>query len=193
MNEQEELKQYGQLVAKAWGDPAFKERLLTDPAGTLRAEGFNVPADMQVRVLEPSGPHIYVPLPAQMPVSEQPETLVQLWSRAQADPEFRARFLTEPDAVLAEQGLSTPAGVPVEVVETSDTQGYIAVPPMPEGLDADSPDDVAGYFCAPHGPLQMGAGQPRTGVIVGAAWIPKRWVANDPVAVYIHRPFMLGL
>jgi hypothetical protein len=147
VTEQEELKQYGQLVAKAWSDPAFKDRLLADPAGTLRAQGFDVPADMEVRVLEPSEARLYVPLPAQVPATEQPDTWVELWRRAHTEPDFKARLLAEPAAVLAEQGVPVPAGVGVEVVEAGDTQGYIMLPPMPQELDIDSPgDDVAGYF-----------------------------------------------
>ncbi|MGH2585879.1 MAG: NHLP leader peptide family RiPP precursor, partial [Dehalococcoidia bacterium] len=144
MNEQEELKQYGRLVAKAWSDPAFMGELRADPAGTLRQQGFDVPARMQVRVLEPEGPQIFVPLPAEPPAGEQLDEWTEIWRRAHADPDFKARLLAEPAAALAEAGMELPADVPIEVVETSDTQGYIAVPPMPEGLDADSRDDVAG-------------------------------------------------
>ncbi|MGH2601605.1 MAG: nitrile hydratase subunit alpha, partial [Dehalococcoidia bacterium] len=127
-------------------DPAFKQRLLSDPAGALREQGFTLPAEMQVRVLEPSGPRLYMPLPAELPAGEQPAPWVELWRRAHVEPDFKARLLAEPEAVLVEQGIAVPAGVPVEVVETSDTQGYIAVPPAPEGLDADAAEDVAGYF-----------------------------------------------
>jgi hypothetical protein len=146
MDEQEAIKQYGQLVAKAWSDPAFKERLHADPAGILRDHGFAVPAEMQVRVLEPSGPRLYMPLPAELPDGEEPAERVALWRRAQTEPAFKTRLLAEPAAVLAEAGIELPADVPVEIVETSDTQGYIAVPPAPEGLDADAAEDVVGYF-----------------------------------------------
>ncbi|MGH2589017.1 MAG: nitrile hydratase subunit alpha, partial [Dehalococcoidia bacterium] len=89
---------------------------------------------------------LYMPLPAELPAGEQPAPWVELWRRAHVEPDFKARLLAEPEAVLVEQGIAVPAGVPVEVVETSDTQGYIAVPPAPEGLDADAAEDVAGYF-----------------------------------------------
>jgi hypothetical protein len=35
-------KQYQQLIAKCWADDAFKQRLLADPVGTLKAEGIRV-------------------------------------------------------------------------------------------------------------------------------------------------------
>ena len=43
---------YNALVAKAWADEDFKSRLLSDPADTLRSEGWNVPAGTTVKVVE---------------------------------------------------------------------------------------------------------------------------------------------
>jgi len=50
MNDQSQ--QYQQLIAKCWADEAFKQRLLADPAATLKAEGLEVPKGVSVRVLE---------------------------------------------------------------------------------------------------------------------------------------------
>ncbi len=50
MNDQ--AKQYQQLIAKCWADDAFKQKLLADPAGTLKAEGMAVPEEVIVRVFE---------------------------------------------------------------------------------------------------------------------------------------------
>ncbi len=41
---EERLKAYSRIVAKAWGDEAFKQRLLADPKATLQAVGVPVPA-----------------------------------------------------------------------------------------------------------------------------------------------------
>ena len=43
-----------QVVAKAWFDPAFLQRLREDPVAALRAEGVDVPEGRQVRVVEES-------------------------------------------------------------------------------------------------------------------------------------------
>jgi len=48
----DQSKQYQQLIAKCWADEAFKQRLLADPAATLKAEGLDVPKGVSVRVLE---------------------------------------------------------------------------------------------------------------------------------------------
>ncbi len=45
-------KQYQQLIAKCWADEAFKQKLLADPAATLKAEGIEIPAGVTVRVVE---------------------------------------------------------------------------------------------------------------------------------------------
>ncbi len=49
---EERLKTYGSIVAKAWEDEAFKQRLLADPKAALQAEGLRFPEDAEVRVLE---------------------------------------------------------------------------------------------------------------------------------------------
>jgi hypothetical protein len=43
------LKQYQQLVARAWGDPAFKARLLADPTATLTEMGLDVLPGLRAR------------------------------------------------------------------------------------------------------------------------------------------------
>ncbi len=48
MNEQT----YKTIVAKCWGDPDFKQRLIADPTATLRTEGVCVPEGVKVTVVE---------------------------------------------------------------------------------------------------------------------------------------------
>jgi len=48
MNEQT----YKTIITKCWGDPDFKQRLIADPVGTLRAEGISVPDGIKVTVVE---------------------------------------------------------------------------------------------------------------------------------------------
>ena len=38
------------VITKCWGDEVFKERLLADPAATLKAEGVQVPEGITVNV-----------------------------------------------------------------------------------------------------------------------------------------------
>lgn len=45
-------RQWGQIVARAWADEAFKARLLADPRTVLREHGFELPPGAQVKVVE---------------------------------------------------------------------------------------------------------------------------------------------
>ena len=57
-------RRYGQVVAQAWRDLAFKQRLLADPVTVLREQGIDVPAGLQVRVVENTGQQVHLVLPA---------------------------------------------------------------------------------------------------------------------------------
>lgn len=72
MTEQITMTRYRQLVAKTWRDPASNERLLANAAGTLRREGFDVPAGKMVRLLEPSATQVFVTLTNDAPISAGP-------------------------------------------------------------------------------------------------------------------------
>ncbi|HBI84025.1 NHLP leader peptide family natural product precursor [Orrella sp. NBD-18] len=62
------------------------------------------------------------------------------------DPEFKARLLKDPQAVLLEAGLPIPAGIKsITAIENSPQQLTIVIPPNP----ADMPDEkelIAGGF-----------------------------------------------
>ena len=52
MNQDEQSKKIGQILAKCWSDESFKQKLMADPIGTLTAEGAKVPEGISVIVLE---------------------------------------------------------------------------------------------------------------------------------------------
>jgi hypothetical protein len=61
---QEFAKRYGQLVARAWADEAFKRRLLAEPAAVLAEHGIPVPPGREVRAVENTDRVLYLTLPA---------------------------------------------------------------------------------------------------------------------------------
>jgi hypothetical protein len=63
--EMEFQRRYDQIVAKAWSDPAFKARLLTETATVLRENGISIPPGFQVQVVEQKANVIHFPLPSQ--------------------------------------------------------------------------------------------------------------------------------
>lgn len=56
-------RQWGQIVAKAWTDESFKQRLLADPHAVLKEQGLAAPAGVQLRVVENTSQQIYLVLP----------------------------------------------------------------------------------------------------------------------------------
>ena len=65
--QQEQARKWGQVVARAWRDEAFKQRLLSDPAGVLREEGIEVPAGQQVRLVENTDQVMHLVVPQKPP------------------------------------------------------------------------------------------------------------------------------
>ncbi|KEO80922.1 NHLP leader peptide family RiPP precursor [Tumebacillus flagellatus] len=57
---------YGEVVAKAWADESFKERLKQDPHGVLAEHGIEVPVGATVNVVEDTDTekHFVLPLKA---------------------------------------------------------------------------------------------------------------------------------
>lgn len=55
---------HARVVSRAWTDPAYRNRLTTDTHAALAEEGINVPAGMQVKVLQntPTLQHLVLPV-----------------------------------------------------------------------------------------------------------------------------------
>lgn len=65
-------KQWGQIVARAWADEAFKERLLLEPKAVLREHGLEVAPEIVVKVVEDTEGVRHFVLPAN-PIGELTE------------------------------------------------------------------------------------------------------------------------
>ena len=64
MTTDEQVSQWGQIVAKAWQDDGFKKRLLANPSAILKERGLEVPAGVQLRVVENTDQVVHLTLPA---------------------------------------------------------------------------------------------------------------------------------
>jgi hypothetical protein len=60
---QEGMKQWGQVVARAWSDDAFKQRLIGDPKAVLTEAGLPVPPNLSVQVHETTPTQVHLVLP----------------------------------------------------------------------------------------------------------------------------------
>ncbi len=56
---------YAKVVARAWSDEAYRDRLSEDPAKTLIEAGVEVPSDVEIKIVQntPSVRHFVLPAP----------------------------------------------------------------------------------------------------------------------------------
>ena len=130
------------VVARAWVDPAFKERLLADGTtaagelGIAGAEGDNV------RVVENTDEvHNLVVCTL---CSCYPWPLLgvpPIWYKSFA---YRARAVAEPRAVLREFGCEVADDVEIRVWDSSAAVRYLVLPQRPPGTEALTEDELAG-------------------------------------------------
>ena len=64
MNQEEQGKKISQLIARCWADEGFKQKVLADPAATLRAEGLELPADLSYVAHENTEKVVHLVIPA---------------------------------------------------------------------------------------------------------------------------------
>jgi hypothetical protein len=63
MNPEQQTDAWSRIVARAWQDEAFKQRLLTDPAAVLLEHGVRVPPGSKVKVIEDTAKICHLTLP----------------------------------------------------------------------------------------------------------------------------------
>ena len=56
-------KQWAKIVAKAWLDEDYKQRLLTDAASVMKEEGMEVPEGVKLNVVEATDTETWMVLP----------------------------------------------------------------------------------------------------------------------------------
>ena len=127
------------VVARAWTDPGFKERLLRDGGHVLTELG--LPASTNLVVVEnTSTVHNLVVCTL---CSCYPWAVLGLpptWYKSFA---YRSRAVIEPRAVLREFGLELSEAVFVHVWDSSAEQRYLVLPRRPPGTEHLSEDDLA--------------------------------------------------
>ena len=66
-------------------------------------------------------------------------------AKAWRDPAFKAELIANPAAALKAEGIDVPAGMAMTVVENTDKQFYLVLPPSPsDELSEEALDAVAG-------------------------------------------------
>jgi nitrile hydratase alpha subunit len=128
------------LVARAWCDPAYRERVLADvnaAAGELGIDAGAVP----IKALE-NTPALHNLVVCTL-CSCYPRGLLGLppdWYKARA---YRSRAVREPRAVLAEFGTAIPDDVEIRVHDSTADLRYLVLPMRPAGTDGASEAELA--------------------------------------------------
>ena len=85
-------------------------------------------------------------------MTEERNKLAKLFAACWKDEALKARFMSDPKAVLAEHGIDVPAGINVNVVENTDNTVHITMPQSPAGASELSDEELAsaagGSYCA---------------------------------------------
>jgi len=120
------------MVAKAWTDPAFKQRMLADviaAASELDIDAGGIP----IKAIENTeATHNVVVCTL---CSCYPRLLIGLppdWYKARA---YRSRVIREPRAVLKEFGTEIPDDVEVRVHDSTADLRYLIIPARPKGTE----------------------------------------------------------
>lgn len=128
-----------QVVARAWTDPGFRERLLADggaaiaelglPVGTRLVVVENMPAEHNLVVCTLCSCYPWVVL-----------GLPPTWYKSFA---YRSRAVIEPRAVLREFGLELGDDVTVHVWDSSAEVRYMVLPARPAGTEGMTEEELA--------------------------------------------------
>src|SRR5215218_5217679 len=127
------------VVARAWVDPSFKERLLRDGGSALPQLGLPASPNLVIVASTPVEHHLVVcTLCSCYPwiVLGLPPT----WYKSFA---YRSRAVIEPRAVLREFGLELDEAVEVRVWDSSSELRYLVLPERPAGTEGMSEAELA--------------------------------------------------
>ena len=129
------------VVAKAWVDPAYKQRLLEDASAAIAELGYIGRQGEDMVVLE-NTPKVHNMVVCTLcscypwPVLGLPP----IWYKAAP---YRSRAVIDPRGVLKEFGLRVPEDVEVRVWDSTAELRYLVLPQRPAGTEHLSEDELA--------------------------------------------------
>jgi nitrile hydratase len=121
------------VVAKAWTDPEYRERLLTDGTAAIKELGFTGSQGEHIVVVENTATTHNVIVCTLC--SCYPWPVLGLPPSWYKDPAYRARVVREPRAVLAEMGLELADDVRITVRDSSSEVRWLVLPQRPAGTE----------------------------------------------------------
>ncbi|MGI9007791.1 MAG: nitrile hydratase subunit alpha [Streptosporangiaceae bacterium] len=122
------------VVARAWTDPAYRQRLLADGTAAISEFGFGgAEGEHMVVVENTQAVHNVIVCTL---CSCYPWPVLGLPPSWYKDPPYRARMVREPRVLLAEMGCPLPAGTQIRVWDSSAEVRYLVLPLRPAGTES---------------------------------------------------------
>jgi nitrile hydratase subunit alpha len=146
------------VVARAWVDAAFRDRLLADAAAAAAELGYGGSEGDNLRAVA-NAPGVHNVIVCTLcscypwPVLGIPP----VWYKSAP---YRARVVREPRAVLREFGLELADDVEIRVWDSSAAMRYIVLPMRPDGSGGMGEDELAGLVSRD---CMIGVAVPRVG------------------------------
>jgi len=150
------------VVARAWSDPAFKQRLMTDATAAIAEFGFSGRQGEHMLVVE-NTPQVHNMVVCTL-CSCYPWPVLGLPPVWYKSAPYRSRAVIDPRGVLREFGLEIPEEVEVRVWDSTAELRYLVLPERPAGTERMSEDELAALVTRD---AMIGVGKvtlPRTGV-----------------------------
>lgn len=129
------------VVARAWADPTFRERLLADGTKAIAELGLGGAQVEHLVVLENS-PQVHNVVVCSL-CSCYPWAVLGLPPTWYKSPEYRSRVVREPRKVLAEMGLALDESVEIRVADSSAEVRYLVLPERPPATESLDEDELA--------------------------------------------------
>ena len=130
------------MVARAWVDDAYRERLLADAAAAASELGYGGYEGEFLRCVENTDAVHNVVVCTLCSCYPWPVLgIPPVWYKS---PPYRSRVVREPRAVLAEFGLELPEDVEIRVWDSSADLRYMVLPARPLGTEGMSEDELVG-------------------------------------------------
>lgn len=129
------------VIARAWTDPEYRQRLLADGTAAIAELGFRGSGGEHIVVVEntPARHNVIVCTLC----SCYPWPVLGLPPSWYKDPAYRARVVREPRAVLAEMGLELPAETEIVVRDSTSEVRWLVLPQRPPNTDTLSEQELA--------------------------------------------------
>jgi nitrile hydratase len=129
------------VVARAWVDPGYRKRLLTDATAAIAELRFTGRAGEHMVALENTADEHHMVVCTLC--SCYPWTVLGLPPTWYKSPAYRSRAVLDPRGVLADFGVTLPPSTRISVHDSTSEVRYLVIPLRPPGTDGWTENELA--------------------------------------------------